>query len=524
MIQLPESIQNDLNIIAEVSEDLNMQSYVVGGFPRDIIGGYGITEDTDIDLTEKNGNAFDLAFFVAAKLNLPQPEIYDASGTAMVTMPSGRVLEFHNAFHNVPHIIDQLFALDVVPTPINKDVFSRDFTINTLLFDIKDNVILDLTGMGIDDIKNKVLRTPLRPDKTLGIEPKRLLRGIRFVVQFDLEVDPEYEAIAHKFVPQLIDFMQKRPDSRMVGDTVRKAFAANPEKAYQEFEKYGLIPYIPRVEEMDEIVRQKVFASNSWYKKAEDDFNYGDEEDLSGYKSYNYLDYGHKGADDKIWIYDGRFRVESAFDPNTKNMRSHSLLWGFDFGKYWNGRYDKEKNIVSVRSPDTQMNWNTTPKIPSFVMSGISSNFGDAQIECFNCREASSENWYKEAKFEDNDPICKLRDKKKKSKNKELKLSPVMHDEIGILPKAQLEAPGPDTSYAPDAGYRATPDQKMVQHLLDNREKHRAYIRRRRNEEKKKQQKMFDIFDAIERGDHDALDRMQKKKKKKVTVPSGTPV
>lgn len=41
------------------------------------------------------------------------------------------------------------------------DAFRRDFTCNSLYYDITNNTIIDPTGMGIEDIKNKILRSPM---------------------------------------------------------------------------------------------------------------------------------------------------------------------------------------------------------------------------------------------------------------------------------------------------------------------------------------------------------------------------
>ena len=42
-----------------------------------------------------------------------------------------------------------------------EDIMRRDFTCNTLLYDITNCQVLDLTGKGIEDIKNKIIRSPL---------------------------------------------------------------------------------------------------------------------------------------------------------------------------------------------------------------------------------------------------------------------------------------------------------------------------------------------------------------------------
>jgi len=262
MTGIPKEIQQDLEKINVVCKDLQMKLYVVGGLPRDMVAGYPVDDDTDLDVTEQNGNAFDLAFFVAAKYGLPEPQIYESSGTALVVMPSGREVEFHNAFYNVPHIIDELYKLGVKPTPMNKDVYSRDFTINTLLLDSETKEILDITGLAQDDIKNKILRTPLDPMKTTSIDPKRVLRGIRFKCQFDLQSTDEYEAAVQKYIPMILDFMQKHPNSNMIKKTVQKAFQFNAELAYQEFSKLGLLPYIPKETEIEKFIKNHYLGLN----------------------------------------------------------------------------------------------------------------------------------------------------------------------------------------------------------------------------------------------------------------------
>jgi tRNA nucleotidyltransferase/poly(A) polymerase len=261
MIELPPEIKKDIDKIDTVAKDLQMKVYIVGGFPRDIVMGKGINEDTDLDITEAYGNAFDLAFFVSAKYNLMEPQIYESTGTAFVKMESGRDVEFHNAFFNVPHIIDQLYSIDIEPTPLNKDIYSRDFTINTLLFDPDSGKILDITGNGISDIENRILRTPLSPSKILSRSPKNILRGIRFTVEFGLKVDEEYERTVPQFIPNLVEFLKENPNSQMVIRTVKKTFQANPEQAIAEYEKYGLMEHIPHTEEMNKTIKNKMFGT-----------------------------------------------------------------------------------------------------------------------------------------------------------------------------------------------------------------------------------------------------------------------
>ncbi len=420
MIQLPPSILEDLKLVSQVSKELGMKFYVVGGLPRDIISGKGVDDNTDLDITEENGNAFDLAFFVASKFKLPEPTVYENSGTAMVKMPNGRIVEFHNAYHNVTHIIDQLYKIKIEPTSINKDVYSRDFTINTLLYDIESNNILDITKFGVSDIKNKILRTPIDPMKSLGIDPKRVLRGIRFKIEMGLKPTEEYIEAEKYFIPTLANFMIIHPNSQMLIDTVKKAFEANKEQAYNEFTRLGLMQYVPRVDEgMDDMARQQIFGDPNKINTFAANFNdsrqnlidleeeeSGDVNDFLGDRKpslYETQSYNLSGPDIQLWIYNGstidskriKDYEDGFFDP------THNDLWeGIDVENFWRGRFDPKTKKVYIEIPSS-FGRPAKNKISSEIINSLKRKFGsDINIVCPSCNTyAKAENWYKAANF-----------------------------------------------------------------------------------------------------------------------------
>lgn len=73
-------------------------------------------------------------------------------------------------------------------TPI-EDAHRRDFTINALFYNLHTEEIEDHCG-GLEDLKNKMLRTPLDPKRTFLDDPLRILRGIRFAAKYNLSIDP----------------------------------------------------------------------------------------------------------------------------------------------------------------------------------------------------------------------------------------------------------------------------------------------------------------------------------------------
>lgn len=97
--------------------------------------------------------------------------------------------------------------LDTAYGPISEDVLRRDYTVNMLYKDLTSGEILDPTGTGQTDIERGVLRA--RPDedvvRAFETQPKRMLRLVRFMAQYNWEPDPEIEQAIHAAVGSLAE-------------------------------------------------------------------------------------------------------------------------------------------------------------------------------------------------------------------------------------------------------------------------------------------------------------------------------
>jgi len=79
---------------------------------------------------------------------------------------------------------------------LEEDARRRDYTCNALYKNLSSGKIIDPTGMGLEDLKHKLLRTPREPNMTFRQDPVRMLRGIRFKHQKGFNLDPAaWEAI-----------------------------------------------------------------------------------------------------------------------------------------------------------------------------------------------------------------------------------------------------------------------------------------------------------------------------------------
>lgn len=85
----------------------------------------------------------------------------------------------------------------VEPGNLYDDLSRRDFTVNALAKDPDTGEIIDYFG-GKNDLKDKLLRTPLDPIVTFDDDPLRILRAIRFSITKGLSIEGHtWEAIAH---------------------------------------------------------------------------------------------------------------------------------------------------------------------------------------------------------------------------------------------------------------------------------------------------------------------------------------
>jgi tRNA nucleotidyltransferase/poly(A) polymerase len=180
------------NKIAHTAQELDVPCYIIGGFVRDKLIGRS-TKDADIVCV---GDGIDLAHAVAKKFNpVPKVAYFKTFGTAQLKLDVWEI-EFVGArkesygYHSRNP--------DVVPGTLADDQLRRDFTINALAISLNKNdfgTLLD-PFHGVQDLHNRIIRTPLDPAATFSDDPLRMLRAIRFAAQLDFTIEPQtFQAI-----------------------------------------------------------------------------------------------------------------------------------------------------------------------------------------------------------------------------------------------------------------------------------------------------------------------------------------
>lgn len=171
-------------IISEIISTQNIQAYVIGGFVRDL---FLKRASNDIDIVVI-GSGIDLAKKVADKIGKNvKVSVFKNFGTAMLRYQDyeiefvGARKESYNRNSRKPIVENG---------SLEDDQNRRDFTINALALSLNKETYGNLLDPfnGLNDIKKKLIRTPLNPDITFSDDPLRMIRAIRFATQLNFNI------------------------------------------------------------------------------------------------------------------------------------------------------------------------------------------------------------------------------------------------------------------------------------------------------------------------------------------------
>jgi putative nucleotidyltransferase with HDIG domain len=167
------------------------KSFIAGGFVRDQVMGIS-SKDVDIVVNIDNGGV-KLAQFLQKELGATEMVIFERFGTAQIVI-DGCAIEF--VMSRKEEYNEGSRKPEVCFGTLEDDVMRRDLTINSLLLNITTGEVLDLTGKGLSDINDRVIRTTNEPNFIFQQDPLRLMRAIRFAVRFDFIIEnPTFSAI-----------------------------------------------------------------------------------------------------------------------------------------------------------------------------------------------------------------------------------------------------------------------------------------------------------------------------------------
>jgi poly(A) polymerase len=187
----------EIKLIASIADELNIDTYIVGGFVRDI---FLKRDNKDIDFV-CIGKGITLAEKVAERLGShAHLSVFKNFGTANI--------RFHEFEFEFVGARKESYSRDsrkpiVEDGTLEDDQNRRDFTINAMAIGINKHNFGQLLDPfnGVQDIDNKILKTPLDPNITFSDDPLRMMRAVRFATQLQFHIEEKtYQALHHNAV------------------------------------------------------------------------------------------------------------------------------------------------------------------------------------------------------------------------------------------------------------------------------------------------------------------------------------
>ncbi|CAM3232371.1 CCA tRNA nucleotidyltransferase [Rhodothermus bifroesti] len=252
MTTLPKRVQDRLaqrpfaTLLAQIGQlgaQVGIEVYAVGGVVRDL---FLDRPTTDIDLvTIGAGSGIRLARLVAQALGGYTVHVYENFGTAAIRIPAPDkqrtfVLEFVAARRESYRKNSRKPIVE--DGTLEDDLQRRDFTINAMAFDLWPERFGRLIDpfCGRQDLRRRLLRTPLDPLQTFEDDPLRMIRAARFAAQLRFHVAPEVFAAMHEKAHRVDILSQER-----ITDELQKMLCApQPSVGFKILEATGILERI----------------------------------------------------------------------------------------------------------------------------------------------------------------------------------------------------------------------------------------------------------------------------------------
>ena len=251
--ELAQILNNEtFHLISDVADKMQLECYLVGGYVRDI---FLDQPSDDIDCVVV-GSGIKIATELKKRLGKKAYlSVFKNFGTAQVKiMSSGNrppvEIEFVGA-RRESYQRDSRKPI-VEDGTLEDDQNRRDFTINAMAICLnKDRFgeLVDPFG-GLDDLWDRIIRTPLDPDITFSDDPLRMLRCIRFATRFNFLIEDETFKALERNTERLKIISKERISEELNKILMTKT----PSRGFVDLERSGLLQYIlPELAAMDNV-------------------------------------------------------------------------------------------------------------------------------------------------------------------------------------------------------------------------------------------------------------------------------
>src|SRR5579885_283227 len=219
--------------------------YICGGTPRDkYLKRVNDIADLDITTGDKTVDYLSQEFELKLRkqFNVSRKTMSDGHSSIFI---GNLKIDFSSNFV-VANIDEYLHRLGILqPNNMQREMFSRDFTCNSLLLGLDLKNLLDPTHRGFKDLDSKIIRTCLAPEITLTSNRNRVVRAVYLACKLGFNIDQP-----------IIDYVSTHPESvkisteKIMGEKLNEAFSRDADRASHLLTKMNLWNYVPITEVM----------------------------------------------------------------------------------------------------------------------------------------------------------------------------------------------------------------------------------------------------------------------------------
>ena len=248
------------HLLSKVADKMGFEAYVVGGFVRDI---FLKRDNKDIDIVViGSGVDYAQAFFNELK-GEKNISVFKNFGTAQIKFKDyiieiiGARKESYRKDSRKP-IVEDGSLID--------DQNRRDFTINSLYICLNNNKFGELYDPfnGIQDIQDKVIKTPNDPNITFSDDPLRMLRAVRFSARLGFQIEKRtYQSICDN-----VDRIEIVSQERITDEVNAMIMGEKPSVAFDLMFKTGLLKrFFPELVAMHgvDVIQGKAHKDNFYH-------------------------------------------------------------------------------------------------------------------------------------------------------------------------------------------------------------------------------------------------------------------
>lgn len=226
--------QDALKVINRLSRH-GYRSYLVGGCVRDMVLGKK-PKDFDV-VTQATPSQVRRVFANSRTIGRRFKIVHVVfRGGKVVEVSTFRGLPEHRLQRRPNRKQDLLLKKDNVFGTPREDAARRDFSINALFFDPRNESIIDYVG-GFEDVTNRVLRVIGDPDMSFSEDPVRMLRAAKFAAMLKFDIESE----SSKAIRRRRDEIQKASPARMLEEYYKIFRTGKTYDVFRSFAETGLL-------------------------------------------------------------------------------------------------------------------------------------------------------------------------------------------------------------------------------------------------------------------------------------------